>query len=56
MHIWLGWNFTMSPLNFTAYKQVLPLYLEKAATHVRKASMIEVSKRNGIKFYHSAPL
>lgn len=46
----------MSLLDFTAYKQVLTLYLEKAATHLRKASKMGASKGNGINVYHSARL
>lgn len=46
----------MSLQDFTAYTEVLGLCLEKAAIHLRKTSIMGISKTNGIKFYHSALL
>lgn len=46
----------MSLQDFTAYKEVLGLRLKKAASNLRKTSIMGISKTNGIQFYHCALL
>lgn len=42
--------------DFTAYKEVLGLGLKKAASNLRKTSIMGISKTNGRQFYHCALL